>query len=110
MFAEMVAKKLGIPFRSVDLSEPYRQKVVDYMFAEYEKGRTPNPDVLCNREIKFDSFAEEAVKLGADFIATGHYCRKALQKWKAEPFQPPCGGDWNKDQSNFLCSSVRRQS
>jgi len=76
MFAEMVAKKLGIPFHVVDLSVPYRQRVVDYMFSEYEKGRTPNPDVLCNREIKFDSFAEEARKLGGDFVATGHYCRK----------------------------------
>ena len=76
MFAEMVAKKLNIPFHQVDLSDPYRQKVVDYMFAEYEKGRTPNPDVLCNREIKFDSFADEAKKLGGDFVATGHYCRK----------------------------------
>ena len=76
MFAEMVAKKIGIPFHMIDLSGPYRKKVVDYMFSEYEKGRTPNPDVLCNREIKFDSFAEEAEKSGADFIATGHYCRK----------------------------------
>ena len=76
MFAEMVAKKLGIPFHVVDLSNEYRQRVVDYMFAEYEKGRTPNPDVLCNREIKFDSFAVEARKLGGDFVATGHYCRK----------------------------------
>ena len=79
MFAEMVAKKLKIPFHEVDLSAPYRQRVVDYMFAEYEKGRTPNPDVLCNREIKFDSFAEEARKLGGDFVATGHYCRKDRQ-------------------------------
>ena len=76
MFAEMVAKKLKIPFHKVDLSEPYREKVVNYMFSEYEKGRTPNPDVLCNREIKFDSFADEALKLGGDFVATGHYCRK----------------------------------
>ena len=67
---------MNIPFHQVDLSGPYRQRVVDYMFAEYEKGRTPNPDVLCNREIKFDSFAEEARKLGGDFVATGHYCRK----------------------------------
>ena len=74
--AEMVARKIGIPFHFVDLSRPYRQRVVDYMFSEYEKGRTPNPDVLCNREIKFDAFLEEAVKLGADMVATGHYCRK----------------------------------
>ena len=76
MFAEMVAKKLKIPFRFVDLSESYRKRVADYMFSEYEKGRTPNPDVLCNREIKFDSFAREALKTGADYMATGHYCRK----------------------------------
>ncbi len=76
MFAEMVARKLDIPFHFIDLSEPYRQRVVDYMFSEYEKGRTPNPDILCNREIKFDSFADEARKLGGDFVATGHYCRK----------------------------------
>ncbi len=110
MFAEMVAKKLEIPFYQVDLSVPYRQRVVDYMFGEYEKGRTPNPDVLCNREIKFDSFAEEAHKLGGDFIATGHYCRK-------EEF--PAGGkiiyrllaglDPNKDQSYFLCQVSQKQ-
>jgi tRNA-uridine 2-sulfurtransferase len=76
MFAEMVAKKLDIPFHFVDLSDQYRTRVVDYMFSEYEKGRTPNPDVLCNREIKFDSFAAEAARLGGDFVATGHYCRK----------------------------------
>ena len=74
--AEMVARKVGIPFHFVDLSEVYRQRVVDYMFSEYEKGRTPNPDVLCNREIKFDAFWEAARTLGADFVATGHYCRK----------------------------------
>ena len=77
VFAELVAKRLDIPLRIVDLSADYRTRVVDYMFAEYEKGRTPNPDVLCNREIKFDVFLREALKLGADFVATGHYCRKA---------------------------------
>ena len=77
VFAELVAKRLDIPLRVVDLSADYRTRVVDYMFAEYEKGRTPNPDVLCNREIKFDVFLREALKLGADFVATGHYCRKA---------------------------------
>ena len=104
MFAEMVAKKLELPFHQVDLSVPYRQRVVDYMFREYEKGRTPNPDVLCNREIKFDSFAEEARKLGGDFVATGHYCRKdeILSKGKTI-FRLLSGSDTNKDQSYFLC-------
>ena len=74
--AEMVARKIGIPFYYVDLSEEYRKRVVDYMFDEYGKGRTPNPDVLCNREIKFDAFLKCALKLGADMVATGHYCRK----------------------------------
>ena len=77
VFAELVAKKLDIPLHVVDLSADYRTRVVDYMFSEYEKGRTPNPDVLCNREIKFDVFLREALRLGADFVATGHYCRKA---------------------------------
>src|SRR5574344_2399950 len=76
--AEMVAKKIGIPFYFVDLSDIYRQRVVDYMFSEYEMGRTPNPDVLCNREIKFDAFLKCAQEYGADFVATGHYCRKDI--------------------------------
>ena len=76
VFAELVARRLDIPFHVVDLSEEYRRRVVDYMFAEYERGRTPNPDVLCNREIKFDVFLKEALRLGADFVATGHYCRR----------------------------------
>ena len=75
LVAEMVAKKIGIPFHFVDLSDEYRKRVVDYMFSEYEQGRTPNPDVLCNREIKFDAFLDAALKLGADMVATGHYCR-----------------------------------
>ena len=104
MFAEMVAKKLKIPFHQVDLSEPYREKVVDYMFSEYEKGRTPNPDVLCNREIKFDSFAEEALKLGGDFVATGHYCRKdEIRSGENVIYRLLAGKDKNKDQSYFLC-------
>lgn len=104
MFAEMVAKKLGIPFHQVDLSVPYRKRVVDYMFSEYEKGRTPNPDVLCNREIKFDSFADEAVKLGGDFVATGHYCRKGeITSQKQTIYRLLAGKDDNKDQSYFLC-------
>ena len=104
MFAEMVAKKLQIPFHQVDLSKEYRQRVVDYMFSEYEKGRTPNPDVLCNREIKFDSFAVEAKKLGGDFVATGHYCRKdEIILGKKSIYRLLAGKDHNKDQSYFLC-------
>ena len=110
MFAEMVAKKLQIPFHSVDLSGPYRERVVDYMFSEYEKGRTPNPDVLCNREIKFDSFAEEAGKLGADFVATGHYCRKeTLSAGDDTIYRLLAGKDENKDQSYFLCQLSQKQ-
>jgi len=100
MFAELVAKKLGIPFNVVDLSEPYRKRVVDYMFSEYEKGRTPNPDVLCNREIKFDSFTDEARRLGGDFVATGHYCRKEeIKKADKTIYRLLAGKDGNKDQS-----------
>ena len=80
--AEMVAKKIGIPFHFIDLSETYSKRVVDYMFSEYGKGRTPNPDVLCNREIKFDAFLKAALDLGADYVATGHYCRKETVSWK----------------------------
>lgn len=110
MFAEMVAKKLGIPFHMVDLSGPYRQRVVDYMFGEYEKGRTPNPDVLCNREIKFDSFAEEAWKLGGDMIATGHYCRKdQFVSDEKTIYRLLAGEDDNKDQSYFLCQVNQKQ-
>lgn len=110
MFAEMVAKKLKIPFHMVDLSEPYRKRVVDYMFAEYEKGRTPNPDVLCNREIKFDSFVDEAKKLGADFIATGHYCRKeSINDGNQIIYRLLAGNDSNKDQSYFLCQVNQKQ-
>jgi tRNA-specific 2-thiouridylase len=110
MFAEMVSKKLNIPFHQVDLSLPYRQRVVDYMFAEYEKGRTPNPDVLCNREIKFDSFAEEARKLGSDFVATGHYCRKEeIHSGRDILYRLLAGKDNNKDQSYFLCQVNQEQ-
>ena len=110
MFAEMVAKKTGIPFHMVDLSEPYRKRVVDYMFTEYKKGRTPNPDVLCNREIKFDSFAVEAKKLGADFIATGHYCRKDEIRSEGKTiYRLLTGKDDNKDQSYFLCQLSQDQ-
>jgi tRNA-uridine 2-sulfurtransferase len=110
MFAEMVAKKLNIPFHQVDLSSDYRQRVVDYMFAEYEKGRTPNPDVLCNREIKFDSFAVEARKLGGDFVATGHYCRKEqINSGNNIIYRLLAGKDKNKDQSYFLCQVNQEQ-
>jgi tRNA-uridine 2-sulfurtransferase len=110
MFAGMVAKKLDIPFHFVDLSEPYRERVIDYMFTEYEKGRTPNPDVLCNREIKFDSFAEEAWKLGGDFVATGHYCRKELISVNDTLiYRLLAGKDGNKDQSYFLCQLSQAQ-
>ncbi len=110
MFAEMVARKLKIPFHFVDLSEDYRKRVVDYMFSEYEKGRTPNPDVLCNREIKFDSFAAEARKIGGDFIATGHYCRKEIINVNNTLiYRLLAGRDDNKDQSYFLCQVSQEQ-
>ena len=108
--AEMVARKIGIPFYFVDLSKEYRQRVVDYMFAEYEKGRTPNPDVLCNREIKFDAFLKCAEKLGADFVATGHYCRKETVAGPEGPIHRILAGtDPNKDQSYFLCQLTQAQ-
>lgn len=110
MFAEMVAKKLGIPFHFVDLSEQYRARVVDYMFSEYEKGRTPNPDILCNSEIKFDSFAAEALKLGGDYVATGHYCRRESIEVDGKPvYRLLAGVDGNKDQSYFLCQVSQKQ-
>lgn len=110
MFAEMVAKKMQIPFHFVDLSNEYRQRVVDYMFAEYEKGRTPNPDVLCNKEIKFDSFTAEARKLGGDFVATGHYCRKeSISINNTLVYRLLAGIDPNKDQSYFLCQLNQEQ-
>ena len=108
--AELVARKIGIPFYFVDLSKEYRQRVVDYMFDEYSKGRTPNPDVLCNREIKFDAFMKAAERLGADMVATGHYCRKQTL---AGPYAPVYrileGVDPNKDQSYFLCQLSQEQ-
>src|SRR5688572_15385557 len=108
--ALLVAEKLGIPFQTVDLSEQYKEKIVDYMFSEYEKGRTPNPDVLCNREIKFDVFMKIAMSLGADYVATGHYCRKGtLDKDGKEIYQLLAGVDGNKDQSYFLCQLSQEQ-
>ncbi|HSO86980.1 MAG TPA: tRNA 2-thiouridine(34) synthase MnmA [Draconibacterium sp.] len=110
LIARMVAKKLEIPFHIVDLSVDYKKRVVDYMFAEYQAGRTPNPDVLCNREIKFDSFMDEALKFDADFVATGHYCRKSEIEVKGEIIhQLLAGKDPNKDQSYFLCQLNQQQ-
>lgn len=116
--AEMVARKIGIPFYFIDLSNEYRQRVVDYMFDEYSKGRTPNPDVLCNREIKFDAFLKAAQKMGADMVATGHYCRKepaldAEGNQIVNDGKPVwrilAGSDPNKDQSYFLCQLTEDQ-
>lgn len=110
LIARMVSKKLDIPFHIVDLSSYYKKRVVDYMFAEYQAGRTPNPDVLCNREIKFDIFMQEALKFDADYVATGHYCRK--EETESEDrivYQLLAGVDNNKDQSYFLCQLTQEQ-
>ncbi|PVX49880.1 tRNA (5-methylaminomethyl-2-thiouridylate)-methyltransferase [Balneicella halophila] len=110
LFAKMVAKKIDIPLKVVDLSDYYRERVVDYMFSEYEQGRTPNPDVLCNREIKFDVFMKEALKLGADYVATGHYCRKSEEIVDGKTYYNLLAGiDKNKDQSYFLCQLSQNQ-
>jgi len=111
IFAELVARKLDIPFKTVDFSEQYEKRVVDYMFSEYERGRTPNPDILCNREVKFELFVDAARQFDAEYVATGHYCRK-------EEFRTPegeimyrllAGSDPNKDQSYFLCQLSQKQ-
>jgi len=108
--AMLVAEKLGIPFQTLDLSDTYKERIVDYMFDEYGKGRTPNPDVLCNREIKFDVFMDIALSLGADYVATGHYCRKSsFVKNGQSLFQLLSGKDPNKDQSYFLCQLNQNQ-
>lgn len=108
--AMLVAEKLDIPFQTIDLSVQYKERIVDYMFNEYERGRTPNPDVLCNREIKFDVFMKIALELGADFVATGHYCRKgSFEKDKKTVYQLLSGKDNNKDQSYFLCQLSQEQ-
>ena len=108
--ALLVAEKLGLPFQTVDLSEQYKERIVNYMFNEYEKGRTPNPDVLCNREIKFDVFMKIALSLGADYVATGHYCRKGIiEQDGKETYQLLAGVDGNKDQSYFLCQLSQEQ-
>lgn len=108
--AQLVADQLGIPIQTIDLSKEYKERIVDYMFCEYEAGRTPNPDVLCNREIKFDVFLKAAMQLGADFVATGHYCRKEtiIQDGK-EVHRLIAGKDGNKDQSYFLCQVNQEQ-
>jgi tRNA-specific 2-thiouridylase len=108
--AMIVAQHLNIPFQAIDLSEEYKKRIVDYMFAEYQRGRTPNPDVLCNREIKFDVFLNNALKLGADFVATGHYARKAEFNQDGKTvYRLLSGKDGNKDQSYFLCQLTQEQ-
>ncbi len=108
--ALLVAEKLGIPFQTVDLSVEYKEKIVNYMFKEYESGRTPNPDILCNREIKFDVFLKTALSLGADFVATGHYCRKKTTVENGQEIHHLLAGvDNNKDQSYFLCQLNQNQ-
>jgi len=108
--ALQVAEMLGIPFQVIDFSKEYKERIVDYMFREYEKGRTPNPDVLCNREVKFDIFLDKALELGADFVATGHYCQKEEIEIAGKPvYQLIAGADNNKDQSYFLCQLNQHQ-
>jgi len=109
--ALLVAQKLGIPFQVIDMSELYKERIVDYMFAEYEKGRTPNPDILCNREVKFDVFLQTALSLGADKVATGHYARVSsfMDERGKEIYQLLAGKDNNKDQSYFLCQLNQNQ-
>ena len=109
--AMLVAEKIGIPFQTIDLSKEYKKRIVDYMFNEYSKGRTPNPDVLCNREIKFDVFLKIALSFGAEYVATGHYCQKeSFQKKSGEKiYRLIQGKDKNKDQSYFLCQLNQKQ-
>jgi tRNA-uridine 2-sulfurtransferase len=108
--ALMVAEKLGIPYQVIDLSKPYKKRIVEYMFEEYQNGRTPNPDVLCNREIKFDLFLKAALKLGADYVATGHHCQKEEIKMpEKDPNRLLAGKDPGKDQSYFLCQLTQEQ-
>jgi tRNA-specific 2-thiouridylase len=105
--ALLIAQQLGIPFQVIDLSEEYKERIVNYMFAEYQAGRTPNPDVLCNREIKFDVFLKAALELGADYVATGHYCQKRTNEDGS--FSLLAGADPGKDQSYFLCQLSQEQ-
>ncbi|MBN1415162.1 MAG: tRNA 2-thiouridine(34) synthase MnmA [Bacteroidales bacterium] len=110
LFAELVARKLDIPLKTVDFSKEYKKRIVDYMFSEYERGRTPNPDVLCNREVKFDVFLKAAMDEGADYIATGHFCRKEeLQTAEGKVYRLLAGVDKPKDQSYFLCQLSQSQ-
>lgn len=108
--ALQVAEMLGIPFQVIDFSKEYKERIVDYMFSEYQAGRTPNPDILCNREVKFDIFLDKALELGADFVATGHYCQKREQEINGvEVYSLLAGEDNNKDQSYFLCQLNQEQ-
>ena len=108
--AMSVAETLKIPYQTIDLSKDYKERIVDYMFVEYQKGRTPNPDILCNREIKFDIFLKAAIQLNADYVATGHYCRKEIIKQDGKDiFKLKAGFDKNKDQSYFLCQLNQEQ-
>src|SRR6478609_8408036 len=108
--AMIVAQQLGIPFQAIDLSKEYKERIVDYMFAEYQRGRTPNPDVLCNREIKFDIFLNAALKLGADYVATGHYARREETEVDGKKvYRLLAGKDPNKDQSYFLCQLTQQR-
>jgi tRNA-specific 2-thiouridylase len=110
IFAELVARKLNIPFHSVDLSKQYKKRVIDYMFHEYKHGRTPNPDILCNREIKFDEFLKATAQFNPDFVATGHYCIKETIKKSGKPvYRLLAGKDPNKEQSYFLCQVSQEQ-
>jgi len=110
VFAELTAKKMGIPLHTIDFSEQYRVRVADYMFSSYEKGHTPNPDVMCNREIKFDLFIKAALELNANYIATGHYCKKEeLVKNGKTIYRLLAGDDKNKEQSYFLCQLSQEQ-
>ena len=105
--ALMVAESLGIPFQVIDLSREYKKRIVNYMFNEYKQGRTPNPDILCNREIKFDVFLKAAMELGADYVATGHYCQKEMNE--SQEWELLAGKDPSKDQSYFLCQITQEQ-
>ena len=108
--ALQVAEMLGVPFQVIDFSKEYKERIVDYMFSEYEQGRTPNPDILCNREVKFDIFLDKALEIGADFVATGHYCQKKTQVINGvEVHSLIAGADQNKDQSYFLCQLSQAQ-
>ena len=107
--AMQVAERLGIPFSILDFSKEYKERIVDYMFREYESGNTPNPDVLCNREVKFDLFLDAAERLGAEYVATGHYCRKEEDPGRPGEFRLLAGKDPGKDQSYFLCQISQEQ-